>query len=165
MCTPPSHSPALFLLAPGWVTSEGPGGSSCARARVGPSCTQQETRITSVMGSFGPRTLICYSADAVEGGFVATPKRRPSSCRAAFCCDGAQGKKGGLRHMPQGTVKWFSQEKGYGFITPDDGGDDLFVHYTGIAGSGFRSLEEGAKVSYEETRGEKGMQAENVTVV
>ena len=67
--------------------------------------------------------------------------------------------------MPQGTVKWFSQEKGYGFITPDDGGDDLFVHYTGIAGEGFRSLEEGAKVSYEATRGEKGMQAENVTVV
>jgi cold shock protein len=67
--------------------------------------------------------------------------------------------------MPQGTVKWFNQEKGYGFITPDDGGDDLFVHYTGIAGEGFRSLEEGAKVSYEATRGEKGMQAENVTVV
>ena len=67
--------------------------------------------------------------------------------------------------MPQGTVKWFSQEKGYGFITPDDGGDDLFVHYSGIAGEGFRSLEEGAKVSYEKTRGEKGMQAENVTVV
>ncbi len=65
--------------------------------------------------------------------------------------------------MPQGTVKWFSQEKGYGFITPDDGGEDLFVHYTGIAGSGFRSLEEGAKVSYEATRGEKGMQAENVS--
>ena len=66
-------------------------------------------------------------------------------------------------HMPQGTVKWFNSEKGYGFISPDDGGEDLFVHYTGIAGSGFRSLEEGAKVSYEATRGEKGMQAENVS--
>ena len=51
--------------------------------------------------------------------------------------------------MAQGTVKWFSQEKGYGFITPDEGGEDIFVHYTGIAGSGFRSLEEGERVSYE----------------
>jgi cold shock protein len=67
--------------------------------------------------------------------------------------------------MPQGTVKWFSEEKGYGFIFPDDGGDDLFVHYSGIAGSGFKSLEEEAKVSYEATRGKKGMQAENVSVV
>ena len=65
--------------------------------------------------------------------------------------------------MPQGTVKWFSEAKGYGFITPNDGSDDLFVHYTGIVGSGFRSLEEGARVSYEATRGKRGMQAENVT--
>ena len=55
--------------------------------------------------------------------------------------------------MPQGTVKWFNEEKGYGFITPDDGSEDLFVHYTGITGSGFKYLEEGAKVSYEATRG------------
>ena len=74
-------------------------------------------------------------------------------------------KKGGLRYMPQGTVKWFNDEKGYGFISPDEGGDDLFVHYTGINGSGFRSLEEGARVSYDATRGRKGMQAENVTIV
>jgi CspA family cold shock protein len=76
-----------------------------------------------------------------------------------------QRKKGGLRYMPQGTVKWFNDEKGYGFIQPDDGGDDLFVHHTGISGSGFKSLEEGAKVSYEATQGKKGMQAENVTPV
>ena len=67
--------------------------------------------------------------------------------------------------MAQGTVKWFNEDKGYGFITPDGGGDDLFVHYSTIAGEGFRSLEEGAKVSYEAARGKKGMQAENVTVV
>ena len=67
--------------------------------------------------------------------------------------------------MAQGTVKWFNDEKGYGFISPDDGGEDLFVHHTGIAGSGFKSLEEGAKVSFEATRGKKGMQAENVTPV
>ncbi len=65
--------------------------------------------------------------------------------------------------MAQGTVKWFSEEKGYGFITPDEGGEDLFVHYSGIVGNGFKSLEEGEKVSYEATQGKKGMQAENVS--
>jgi cold shock protein len=65
--------------------------------------------------------------------------------------------------MAQGTVKWFSDEKGYGFITPDEGGEDLFVHHTGISGSGYKSLEEGQKVTYEATQGKKGMQAENVS--
>ena len=67
--------------------------------------------------------------------------------------------------MAQGTVKWFSDEKGYGFISPDDGGEDLFVHHTGIAGDGFKSLDEGAKVSYEATQGKKGRQADNVSAV
>ncbi len=67
--------------------------------------------------------------------------------------------------MAQGTVKWFNEEKGYGFISPDDGGEDLFVHYSGIVGEGFRSLEEGDKVSYEATQGRKGMQAEEVSKV
>ena len=67
------------------------------------------------------------------------------------------------REMAQGTVKWFSDEKGYGFISPDEGGEDLFVHHSGIAGTGFKSLEEGAKVSYEATQGQKGMQAGNVS--
>ena len=65
--------------------------------------------------------------------------------------------------MPQGTVKWFNDEKGYGFITPNDGSEDLFVHHSGIVGSGFKSLEEGESVSYEVTQGRKGMQATNVS--
>ena len=59
--------------------------------------------------------------------------------------------------MPQGTVKWFNSEKGYSFISPDDGGEDVFVHFSGITGSESRSLEEGEKVSYEVTRGKKGL--------
>jgi CspA family cold shock protein len=86
-------------------------------------------------------------------------------CRCSPSRGLSQGEKGGLRYMPQGTVKWFNSEKGYGFITPDEGGEDLFVHYSGIAGGGFKSLEEGAKVSYEATQGKKGMQAENVSPV
>jgi CspA family cold shock protein len=64
--------------------------------------------------------------------------------------------------MATGTVKWFSDDKGFGFITPDDGGRDLFVHYSGISGDGYRSLAEGAKVSYEEEQGDKGPKAVNV---
>ena len=64
----------------------------------------------------------------------------------------------------QGTVKWFNADKGYGFITRE-GGDDLFVHYSEIQGSGFRSLEEGARVEFEITQGQKGLQASAVTLV
>jgi CspA family cold shock protein len=64
--------------------------------------------------------------------------------------------------MAWGTVKWFNEEKGYGFISPDEGGEDLFVHYTGIEGSGFRSLTEGDRVSYEPARGRKGEEAHSV---
>jgi len=53
--------------------------------------------------------------------------------------------------MARGTVKWFSEEKGYGFISPDEGGEDRFVHYSGIEGSGFRSLKEGDRVTYDVT--------------
>jgi cold shock protein len=67
--------------------------------------------------------------------------------------------------MANGTVKWFSQAKGFGFISPEDGGGDLFVHFSNIAGSGFRNLDEGQKVEYEPQEGKKGMEATNVTVV
>ena len=61
--------------------------------------------------------------------------------------------------MATGIVKWFSDEKGYGFITPDGGGKDLFVHHTGIDGTGFKSLNEGDRVEFEATEGQKGPQA------
>jgi cold shock protein len=64
--------------------------------------------------------------------------------------------------MPNGTVKWFSDEKGYGFITPDEAGKDLFVHHTAVVGSGYRSLAEGARVSFDAEAGPKGPQAANV---
>jgi CspA family cold shock protein len=73
-----------------------------------------------------------------------------------------QGPTWELAVMGTGTVKWFSDDKGFGFITPDEGGRDLFVHYTGITGDGYRSLTEGAKVSYEEETGDKGPKAVNV---
>ena len=66
--------------------------------------------------------------------------------------------------MPVGTVKWFSAEKGYGFITPEIDGTDLFVHFSAIQADGYKSLNEGDKVEYEETQGRKGPQASNVRI-
>ena len=67
--------------------------------------------------------------------------------------------------MPTGTVKWFSDDKGFGFITPDDQSKDLFVHHTGIVADGYRSLPEGARVSYDAEPGPKGPKAVNVRTV
>lgn len=64
--------------------------------------------------------------------------------------------------MAQGTVKWFNSEKGFGFIAPDEGGDDVFVHYSEIQGTGFRTLEENQRVSFEVGESSKGPQAQNV---
>jgi CspA family cold shock protein len=77
--------------------------------------------------------------------------------------DVKEGK--GLERMAQeGTIKWFSEEKGYGFIIPDDGGEDLLVHYTGVRGTGFRALAEGQRVTYDLTDGREGKRrATNVT--
>ena len=65
-------------------------------------------------------------------------------------------------NMATGTVKWFNGEKGYGFITQDDGNPDVFVHFSAIQGDGYRSLDEGVAVEYEVTKGDKGLQADNV---
>ncbi len=63
-----------------------------------------------------------------------------------------------------GTVKWFNEQKGYGFITPDDGSKDLFVHFSNIVGDGFRSLEDGQSVTFDAAEGQKGPEAQNVQV-
>ncbi len=67
--------------------------------------------------------------------------------------------------MATGTVKWFNSEKGYGFITPEDGSKDLFVHFSAIQADGYKTLNEGQKVEYEATQGQKGPQASNVRVI
>jgi CspA family cold shock protein len=69
-----------------------------------------------------------------------------------------EGKK-----MATGTVKWFNDAKGYGFITPDDGGEDLFAHFSAIQMNGFKTLKEGQKVAFEVVQGPKGKQASNIT--
>ena len=100
------------------------------------------------LGHLGPTLAVQFakarrSDQAGSGGTISRPTRQ-----------GGQ--------MPEGTVKWFNGEKGYGFITPDAGGKDVFVHYSAIAGSGFKSLEEGQRVSFETSQGQKGPQADNV---
>jgi CspA family cold shock protein len=67
--------------------------------------------------------------------------------------------------MATGTVKWFNDEKGFGFITPDEGGDDLFAHFSAININGFKSLKEGQKISFEVAMGPKGKQASNIQIV
>jgi cold shock protein len=67
--------------------------------------------------------------------------------------------------MPQGSVKWFNSEKGFGFIAPDDGSQDVFVHYSEIQGSGYKTLEENQRVQFEVGQGAKGPQATGVTAI
>jgi CspA family cold shock protein len=85
--------------------------------------------------------------------------------RSGFLLRWSPKKERWASDMTQGTVKWFSDEKGYGFISPDEGDKDIFVHHTSIAGNGYKTLEEGARVTYEATQGRKGLQADNVSRV
>jgi CspA family cold shock protein len=84
-------------------------------------------------------------------------------CATSLRCTFVKEQGGG--EMATGTVKWFNDAKGFGFIQQSDGGDDVFVHFSAIAGEGFKSLTEGAQVEYEIEQGPKGPQARNVSVV
>src|SRR5882757_6653985 len=79
---------------------------------------------------------------------------RVRTVRSRTACEGAD--------MTTGIVKWFNADKGFGFITPDDGGADVFAHFSAISASGFRSLDENQKVEFDITQGQKGPQAENI---
>jgi CspA family cold shock protein len=70
-----------------------------------------------------------------------------------------------IQDMATGTVKWFNDSKGFGFITPENGGDDLFAHFSAIQGQGFKTLKEGQRVSFDVTAGPKGQQASNIRAV
>jgi cold shock protein len=86
-----------------------------------------------------------------------------AATRAPAQCGRSQAFEG--EDMAVGTVKWFNADKGFGFITPDDGGADLFAHFSAIASSGFRSLEDNQRVEFEVTQGAKGPQAANIRPV
>ena len=86
---------------------------------------------------------------------------------SGMCCADVDGAAASpiervKEHMAQGTVKWFNAEKGFGFIAQEDGGDDVFVHYSAIQTNGYKSLDENQKVEFDVTQGPKGPQAENV---
>jgi CspA family cold shock protein len=80
--------------------------------------------------------------------------------RARICSGNSAFKE--RQHMATGKVKWFNDAKGFGFITPDGGGEDLFAHFSAIQGSGFKSLKEGQRVEFEARQGPKGLQAANI---
>src|SRR5687767_12134719 len=86
------------------------------------------------------------------------------NCEASAAISTAEDTEKNLQ-MATGTVKWFNDSKGFGFITQDGGGDDVFCHHTAINADGFRTLAEGQKVEFEVTKGPKGLQAANVRVV
>jgi CspA family cold shock protein len=108
----------------------------------------------------GPLELRPFSSLLLECSRSLFRSREVSDKISEVPQDGAPLAKG--TGMATGTVKWFNDAKGYGFITPDGGGKDVFVHHTAIQMEGFRSLAEGQKVEYEVTEGPKGPQAANV---
>jgi CspA family cold shock protein len=92
------------------------------------------------------------------------PSPRQERCGSARYPGQAPGiSVRGESRMAEGTVKWFNSEKGYGFLAPDGGGADVFVHYSSIQSSGYRTLDEGQRVSFDVEQGQKGPQATKVT--
>jgi CspA family cold shock protein len=104
---------------------------------------------------FGPGVLLSRSVAVARAQALAVDSNCSPDKQTLITC-----KEESL--MATGTVKWFNDAKGYGFITPDDGGEDLFAHFSAIQMNGFKTLKEGQKVSFEVTQGPKGKQAANI---
>jgi CspA family cold shock protein len=120
--------------------------------------------LDDVLASPGvPLRAACTLSD-VQGECVALVDRVFGARVAMHPAFAVHRRRGGI-DMATGTVKWFNDDKGFGFITPDEGGKDLFVHHTGIKADGFKSLAEGARVSFDAEAGDKGPKAVNVTTL
>jgi CspA family cold shock protein len=114
---------------------------------------------------WAPRPQVTISQRRLAGVLLAAPAVARAVIRSAP--PGGEVPRGStshmeITHMPQGTVKWFNSEKGYGFIAADDNGPDVFVHYSAIQSDGFRTLEENQRVAFEASQGAKGPQADTV---
>jgi len=132
------------------------------------------TPATTATRAIWPRISRSRTARTASRTAASVPVRMSTTSQNATRCpgvDSAAASRAGLPNlgqeavMAQGTVKWFNGEKGFGFIQVEGGGPDVFVHFSAILGSGYRSLEEGQKVEFDTTQGQKGPQAENVRVI
>src|SRR5215212_3143236 len=138
------------------------GGTAIAAIVAGPSTAAITSRVlnpTTVLRGLSPEPACYLSARKGPGS---TRKIVLALVVVGFMASAVAAQTDGRIKMPTGTVKWFSDEKGFGFITPDDGSSDLFVHQSAINSEGFRTLAEGAKVSYESEAGPKGPRAVSV---
>jgi CspA family cold shock protein len=140
---PGEHLPIHLLLSAAGDSAERAAAAQARQAQPRPTTdSYTEASAEQQLGKAVPRVTAVVASAA------------PSAIRSAHTPEGIK--------MATGTVKWFNDDKGFGFITPDDSGKDLFVHHSAIQGSGFKSLTDGAKVSYDAEQSDKGPAAANV---